>query len=179
MSQLWPQIDMPFSETGLTPDIIINPHAYPSRMTIGMLIESMAAKSGCMDGKFQDATPFQFQGKENALEHFGKELVRHGFNYYGSEPMYSGITGTEFHADIFFGVVYYQRLRHMVKDKYQVRSVGKKDRVTWQPIKGRKRGGGMRLGEMERDALIAHGTSSLLRDRMLNCSDRTCTFYNI
>ncbi|KAF8646384.1 hypothetical protein AX16_007250 [Volvariella volvacea WC 439] len=180
-SQKWPAIDMPFTESGMQPDVIINPHAFPSRMTIGMLVESMAGKAGAMHGLAQDATPFQFSEEDTAVDYFGKQLLASGYNYYGNEPMYSGITGQEFAADIYIGVVYYQRLRHMVLDKFQVRTTGAVDPVTRQPVKGRKRGGGIRFGEMERDALIAHGTSFLLQDRLMNCSDystawvcRTC-----
>ncbi|KAI0340867.1 beta and beta-prime subunits of DNA dependent RNA-polymerase [Trametopsis cervina] len=180
-SQKWPAIDMPFSESGMQPDVIINPHAFPSRMTIGMLVESMAGKSGAMHGLAQDATPFQFSEEDTAVDYFGDQLLAAGYNYYGNEPMYSGITGQEFAADIYLGVVYYQRLRHMVLDKFQVRTTGPVDPVTRQPVKGRKRAGGIRFGEMERDALIAHGTSFLLQDRLMNCSDystawvcRTC-----
>ncbi|KAJ6561460.1 hypothetical protein DFH09DRAFT_1159999 [Mycena vulgaris] len=180
-SQKWPAIDMPFSESGMQPDVIINPHAFPSRMTIGMLVESMAGKAGSMHGLAQDATPFKFTEEDTAIEYFGEQLLAAGYNYYGNEPMYSGITGQEFAADIYIGVVYYQRLRHMVLDKFQVRTTGPVDPVTRQPVKGRKRAGGIRFGEMERDALIAHGTSFLLQDRLMNCSDystawvcRTC-----
>ncbi|KAG6910138.1 hypothetical protein DXG01_012897 [Tephrocybe rancida] len=180
-SQKWPAIDMPFSESGMQPDVIINPHAFPSRMTIGMLVESMAGKAGAMHGLAQDATPFKFSEKDTAIDYFGDQLLAAGYNYYGNEPMYSGITGQEFAADIYLGVVYYQRLRHMVLDKFQVRTTGPVDPITRQPVKGRKRAGGIRFGEMERDALIAHGTSFLLQDRLMNCSDystawvcRTC-----
>jgi len=175
LSQLWPQIDMPFSESGMTPDVIINPHAFPSRMTIGMLVESMAGKSAALHGIFHDATPFRFNEKERAVDYFGEQLTRAGYNYYGNEPMYSGISGQEFHADIYIGVVYYQRLRHMVKDKFQVRSKGKVNALTHQPIKGRAKGGGVRFGEMERDSMIAHGAAFLLNDRLFNCSDRSET----
>ena len=96
-----------------------------------------------------------------------------GYNYYGNERLYSGIDGREFEADIFVGVVYYQRLRHMVSDKFQVRTTGPIDILTHQPVKGRKRAGGIRFGEMERDSLLAHGSSFLLQDRLLNCSDRS------
>jgi DNA-directed RNA polymerase I subunit RPA2 len=99
--------------------------------------------------------------------------MKAGYNYHGNEPMYSGITGEEFQCDIYLGVVYYQRLRHMVNDKYQVRTTGPVVPTTGQPIKGRKKGGGIRVGEMERDALLAHGTAFLLQDRLLNCSDYT------
>ncbi|KII95280.1 hypothetical protein PLICRDRAFT_169948 [Plicaturopsis crispa FD-325 SS-3] len=180
-SQKWPAVDMPFSESGMQPDVIINPHAFPSRMTIGMLVESMAGKAGAMHGLAQDATPFKFSEEDTAISYFGEQLKAAGYNYYGHEPMYSGITGQEFAADIYLGVVYYQRLRHMVLDKFQVRTTGPVDPVTRQPVKGRKRAGGIRFGEMERDALIAHGTSFLLQDRLMNCSDystawvcRTC-----
>ena len=96
-----------------------------------------------------------------------------GYNYYGNERLYSGIDGREFEADIFMGVVYYQQLRHMVSDKFQVRTTGPIDVLTHQPIKGRKCAGGIRFGEMERDSLLAHGSSFLLQDRLLNCSDRS------
>ncbi|GMH52987.1 hypothetical protein TL16_g01352 [Triparma laevis f. inornata] len=174
MSILWPQIDMPFSESGMSPDVIINPHAFPSRMTIGMLIESMAGKSGALHGRFQDATPFQFHetGNKLAVDHFGEQLQTAGYNYYGSEALYSGVTGQVMHADLYIGVVYYQRLRHMVSDKSQVRATGAVNQLTRQPIKGRKKGGGIRLGEMERDALLSHGTAYLLHDRLMMCSDR-------
>lgn len=171
LSQLWPEINMPFAESGLRPDCIINPHAFPSRMTIGMLVESMAGKAGALHGFFQDGTAFQFDEKNTAADYFGQQLVKAGYNYYGNEPMYSGTSGTELHADIYIGVVYYQRLRHMVKDKFQVRSTGKVNKLTMQPVKGRKAGGGIRFGEMERDSLLAHGTSYLLLDRLMNCSD--------
>jgi len=171
MSQLWPSEDMPFSESGMTPDVIINPHAFPSRMTIGMLIECMASKSGCLHGIYQDATPFKFSEKHRAVDYFGEQLLSAGYNYYGNEPMYSGSLGNELRADIYLGVVYYQRLRHMVSDKYQVRSRGPVDALTHQPIKGRKMGGGIRLGEMERDSLLAHGSAFLLHDRLFHCSD--------
>jgi len=140
-------------------------------MTIGMLVESMAGKAGALHGVFQDGTPFRFSEKDRAVDYFGEQLRAAGYNYYGNEPMYSGIHGTEMHADIYIGVVYYQRLRHMVKDKYQVRSTGPVNEVTMQPIKGRKVGGGIRFGEMERDSLLAHGVSFLLNDRLMRSSD--------
>lgn len=174
LSILWPQADMPFSESGISPDVIINPHAFPSRMTIGMLIESMAGKSGALHGMYQDATPFSFHesGDKIAIDHFGEQLQAAGYNYYGSEPLYSGVSGCIMQADLYIGIVYYQRLRHMVSDKSQVRSTGPVNPLTRQPIKGRKRGGGVRLGEMERDSLLSHGAAFLLQDRLLNCSDR-------
>jgi len=174
-SQKWPAADMPFSESGIVPDVIINPHAFPSRMTIGMFVESLAGKSGALHGLAQDSTPWRFADRpgETATEYFGAQLRAAGYNYHGNEPMYSGVAGTEFAADIFVGVVYYQRLRHMVNDKFQVRTTGPVNQMTGQPVKGRSRGGGIRVGEMERDALLAHGTAFLLQDRLLNCSDYT------
>lgn len=171
LSVLWPQEDMPFTESGMTPDIMINPHAFPSRMTIGMLIESMAGKAGAMHGHFQDATPFQFHEQDRVVDHVGHQLKEAGYNYHGSEPLYNGLTGQVMHVDIFIGVVYYQRLRHMVSDKSQVRSTGPVQAVTRQPVKGRKKHGGIRLGEMERDALLSHGVAFCLQDRLMNCSD--------
>lgn len=132
----------------------------------------MAGKSGCLHGLVHDATPFRFNEKNTAIDHFGQLLTAGGYNYYGTERLYSGVDGREMTADIFMGVVHYQRLRHMVSDKWQVRSTGPIDNLTHQPVKGRKRGGGVRFGEMERDALIAHGATFLLQDRLLHCSDK-------
>ncbi|KAI4216823.1 MAG: hypothetical protein LQ351_000772 [Letrouitia transgressa] len=170
-SQKWPAVDMPFSESGIVPDIIINPHAFPSRMTIGMFIESLAGKSGALHGFTQDSSPWQFDETHTAGDYFGEQLLAAGYNFYGNEPMYSGIAGGEFAADIYIGVVFYQRLRHMVNDKFQVRTTGPVQHVTGQPIKGRSKGGGIRVGEMERDSLLAHGCAYLLQDRLMNCSD--------
>lgn len=119
----------------MQPDIIINPHAFPSRMTIGMFVESLAGKAGALHGMAQDSTPFRFDEHHTAADYFGHQLKMAGYNYHGNEPMYSGITGEELHADIYIGLVYYQRLRHMVNDKYQVRTTGKISDLTHQPIK--------------------------------------------
>uniref|UniRef100_A0A8C3AU82 DNA-directed RNA polymerase subunit beta n=1 Tax=Cyclopterus lumpus TaxID=8103 RepID=A0A8C3AU82_CYCLU len=175
LSRLWPTEDMPFTESGMAPDILFNPHGFPSRMTIGMLIESMAGKSGALHGLSHDATPFTFSEESSALDYFGEMLRAGGYNYYGTERLYSGVSGQELEADIFIGVVYYQRLRHMVSDKFQVRTTGARDKVTNQPVGGRNIQGGIRFGEMERDALLAHGSSFLLQDRLFNCSDRSVT----
>jgi DNA-directed RNA polymerase I subunit RPA2 len=174
-SLMWPASDLPFTESGMVPDIMFNPHGFPSRMTIGMLIESMAGKSAALHGVAHDATPFTFNEDQPASEYFGEQLRKSGYNYHGTERMYSGITGEEFDADIFIGVVYYQRLRHMVSDKFQVRTTGPVHNLTHQPIKGRKRAGGIRFGEMERDSLLSHGTSFLLQDRLTHCSDESTT----
>ncbi|CAC5406738.1 DNA-directed RNA polymerase II subunit 2,DNA-directed RNA polymerase I subunit 2,DNA-directed RNA polymerase II subunit RPB2,DNA-directed RNA polymerase II subunit rpb2,DNA-directed RNA polymerase I subunit rpa2,DNA-directed RNA polymerase subunit B,DNA-directed RNA polymerases IV and V subunit 2,DNA-directed RNA polymerase I subunit RPA2,DNA-directed RNA polymerase I subunit RPA135,DNA-directed RNA polymerase subunit 2,DNA-directed RNA polymerase III subunit rpc2,DNA-directed RNA polymerase III subunit RP len=170
-SMLYPVENLPFTESGMVPDIIFNPHGYPSRMTIGMMIESMAGKSAASHGHCYDATPFKYTEDQPPIDYMGKMLNAAGYNYYGTERLYSGVDGRELEADIFIGIVYYQRLRHMVSDKFQVRTTGPIDQVTHQPVKGRKRGGGIRFGEMERDALISHGSAFLLQDRLLNCSD--------
>lgn len=171
-SMLWPAESMPFSESGIQPDVIINPHAFPSRMTIGMFVESLAGKAGALHGLAQDCTPFSFDETNTAGDYFGEQLRAAGYNFFGNEPMYSGITGQPFAADIYLGVVYYQRLRHMVSDKFQVRTTGPVNATTGQPIKGRSKGGGIRVGEMERDSLIAHGCAYLLQDRLMDCSDK-------
>ncbi|KAG2440977.1 hypothetical protein HXX76_003830 [Chlamydomonas incerta] len=175
LSILWPDTDMPFAAaTGIRPDLIINPHAFPSRMTIGMLVESLVSKGGALAGQFVDASPFQRADgveKGNATERWGAYLERQGFSRYGQETMISGVTGCEMPCDIYIGPVYYQRLRHMVSDKFQVRSTGPINAMTRQPIKGRKFGGGIRFGEMERDSLLAHGAAYLLHDRLHACSD--------
>jgi DNA-directed RNA polymerase I subunit RPA2 len=121
---------MPFSESGITPDIIINPNAFPSRMTIGMLIESMAGKAGSLEGVINETEPFRPVQDDDPVKHFGEQLTKHGYNYYGNELMYSGIYGTPMKAEIFIGCVYYQRLRHMVSDKSQARSTGPVDVLT-------------------------------------------------
>ncbi|KPM05263.1 DNA-directed RNA polymerase I subunit RPA2-like protein [Sarcoptes scabiei] len=172
-SFLWPQENMPFTESGIIPDILFNPHGFPSRMTIGQMIETLAGKSASMHGLVHDCTPFTFSENDLASDYYGKLLESCGFNYYGTEKMFSGVDGRELEAQIFIGVVYYIRLRHMVGDKYQVRSTGPIDQITHQPVKGRKRAGGIRFGEMERDSLLAHGTTFLLQDRLFNNSDKT------
>ena len=171
LSILYPTADMPFSDSGMQPDVIINPHAFPSRMTIGMLIESMAGKSGALNGRHQDGTPFRFDENNTAVDYFGQQLVAGGYSYAGTETIYSGISGQEMSAHIFIGLVYYQRLRHMVSDKSQVRSTGPINAITRQPIKGRKVHGGIRFGEMERDSLLGHGVSYMLHDRLMTSSD--------
>jgi DNA-directed RNA polymerase I subunit RPA2 len=120
-SQKYPAEDLPFTESGLIPDIIFNPHGFPSRMTIAMMIETMAGKSAALHGLVHDATPFVFTEENTAIDHFGELLSKAGYSYYGTERLYSGVDGRELKANIFFGVVHYQRLRHMVSDKWQVR----------------------------------------------------------
>lgn len=171
MSAAWPSEDMPFTETGMTPDILFNPNGFPSRMTIGMMVEVMSGKSGALHGRFNDSTPFRFDEKNTAVDFFAEQLSKAGYEYNGNETLYSGYSGEPLEVRIFTGIVHYQRLRHMVSDKFQVRTTGSVHPLFRQPIKGRKRGGAIRFGEMERDGLLAHGAAFLLRDRLSIASD--------
>lgn len=161
------QEDMPFTDLGICPDIIMNPHGFPSRMTVGKLIELMAGKAGVLEGHFGYGTAFGGDKVEDVCS----ALVEHGFNYSGKEFVTSGITGEPLTAYIFFGPVYYQKLKHMVLDKMHARAKGPRAVLTRQPTEGRSRDGGLRLGEMERDCLIAYGASMLLLERLMISSD--------
>lgn len=165
------QEDLPFSDSGLSPDIIMNPHGFPSRMTVGKLLECLTGKASIVHGRpdygFGDAF------RSHPLEEMSQVLVDHGFSWEGKDYFTSGITGEPLEAYVFNGPIYYQRLKHMVQDKMHSRSRGPRAILTRQPTEGRSRDGGLRLGEMERDCLIAYGASQLLLERLMISSDGT------
>lgn len=182
-------VDMPVSEEGIVPDIIVNPHAIPSRMTIGQLMECLMGKLCAIEGKQGDATPF----RDVSIEHIGECLEKHGFDKLGRETLHNGMTGEPLPSKIFIGPTYYQRLKHMVLDKQHSRSRGPVQILTRQPVEGRAREGGLRFGEMERDCIIryyahahhviphtpitlstsfgSHGAANVLSERLFEQSD--------
>ncbi|KAI5310524.1 DNA-directed RNA polymerase III core subunit ret1 [Ascosphaera atra] len=162
------QADMPFTDEGICPDIIMNPHGFPSRMTVGKMLELLTGKAGVLAGKFGYGTPFGGTPVEEASQ----TLIDHGFSYDGKNYMTSGITGEALPFYVFTGPIYYQKLKHMVQDKMHSRARGPRAILTRQPTEGRSRDGGLRLGEMERDCLIAYGTSQLLLERLMISSDQ-------
>lgn len=164
-----PNVDMPCTKDGITPDIIINPHAFPSRMTIGQLLECVLAKTAVLEGHMVDATPFNemdFSSIYNLLE------SQYGLDKHGNEIMYNGRTGDQIHTEIFIGPTYYQRLKHMVGDKMNYRLTGPRTLTTRQPTQGRGNNGGLRIGEMERDTILSHGMSGFLKESLMERSDQ-------
>ena len=168
VGQLIPEENMPFTERGLRPDIVFNPHGLPTRMTIGQLIEAMSNKLGIQLGTFVDATPFTVS---NRIADLKTEMTLRGFEPHGHEILYNGETGEMMEADIFMGPIYYQRLKHMVEDKINYRATGPKTLLTHQPLHGRAKGGGLAIGEMERDGMVAHGMSKFLHESFMDRSD--------
>jgi len=186
--------DLPFTKQGITPDIIMNPHAIPSRMTIGHLIECLASKEAVLSGNMSTSIPFSLNNRDyhrdedgnSTVESIAESLRLLNYDPYGEEILYNPLTGRKMQAKIFIGPTFYQKLRHMVSDKCHARSHGKNEILTRQPVEGRARNGGLRFGEMERDAVLAHGAMDFLRDRLYHNSDPfkvpvcgTCRLYAI
>lgn len=167
-----PQVDMPFNEFGHPPDLIMNPHGFPSRMTVGKLIELVVGKGGVYEGRQAYASAFGEEfGSTDTPDVASEILIRNGMNYMGKDVFYSGTSGEPLDAYIFSGPVFYQKLKHMVLDKMHARARGPRAVLTRQPTEGRSRDGGLRLGEMERDCLIAYGASNLIMERLMHSSD--------
>ena len=160
-----PEQDMPYTKDGIRPDLIINPHALPSRMTIGQIVESLFGVVCASYGAFGDCTAFQVKGSNFST--YGPLLVKQGFNSTGNQVMYNGMTGEQLNADIYIGPTYYMRLKHMVKDKINYRARGPNTALTRQPVQGRANDGGLRIGEMERDGVLAHGMSYFLNESFM------------
>ena len=160
-----PEEDMPFTADGIRPDLIINPHALPSRMTIGQIVESLFGKVCTSYGAFGDCTAFQVKGSNYST--YAPLLIKAGFNSSGNQVLYNGMTGEQLQADIYMGPTYYMRLKHMVKDKINYRARGPNEALTKQPVGGRANDGGLRIGEMERDGVLAHGMSYFLNESFL------------
>ena len=163
-----PEENMPYTKDGVRPDIIINPHAIPSRMTIGHLVECIFAKLCCIEGVLGDASVFIPIEQETIYS----GLKDNNFNKYGNEILYNGYTGQQIETEIFIGPTYYFRLKHMVAEKINSRGVGKVMGLTRQPTEGRRKGGGLRIGEMERDTVLSHGISNFIKESMMERSDK-------
>jgi len=165
-----PERDMPFTRDGVRPDMIINPHAIPSRMTIGHLVECIVGKASSIYGGFTDCTAFNNKGSK--IKVFGEMLSNVGYHSSGNELLYNGMTGEQIESEIFIGPNYYMRLKHMVKDKVNYRARGPNTQLTRQPVSGRANDGGLRIGEMERDVVISHGASEFLRESLMERADK-------
>ncbi|EOA12810.1 hypothetical protein CARUB_v10025768mg [Capsella rubella] len=166
------QEDFPFSELGICPDLIMNPHGFPSRMTVGKMIELLGSKAGVSCGRFHYGSAFgERGGHADKVETISATLVNKGFSYSGKDLLYSGISGEPLQAYIFMGPIYYQKLKHMVLDKMHARGSGPRVMMTRQPTEGKSKNGGLRVGEMERDCLIAYGASMLIYERLMVSSD--------
>ena len=170
IGKIVPEVDMPFTKSGLKPDLIINPHAIPSRMTIGQLVESIMSKLGIDLGYFMDSTPFTTESFK--IQQIQEHLVNNGMHSSGNEYLYNGMTGEMIEHSIFMGPTYYMRLKHMVKDKINYRGRGPRTLLTRQTNHGRANDGGLRIGEMERDGVIAHGCSYFLKESLMERGDK-------
>ena len=171
-----PHSDMPVSKDGIVPDIIINPHCIPSRMTIAQLMECLLGKVCVSKGLYGDGTPFT----NMKIKDLEKILNEYGFDKHGNEVLYNGQTGEQLSTNIYMGPTFYQRLKHMVNDKIHSRSTGPRVSLTRQPAEGRSRDGGLRFGEMERDCMLSYGASNFLKEVLLDKSDNykiiTCKY---
>ena len=165
-----PECDMPFTKDGIRPDLIINPHAIPTRMTIGQLVECITGKACSVYGAFGDCTAFNNKGSKIGV--YGELLSNAGFHSSGNEILYNGMTGEQIETEIFMGPTYYMRLKHMVKDKINYRATGPRTALTRQPVSGRANDGGLRIGEMERDVVISHGATNFLKESMMDRGDK-------
>ena len=165
IGMILPECDMPCTEDGIRPDIIVNPHAMPSRMTIGHLVETLTSKTACIYGGFGDCTAFTNKGPKH--KEYGEMLTNQGFHSTGNQILYNGMTGEQLETEIYFGPTYYLRLKHMPKDKINYRARGPRTALTRQTVQGRANNGGLRIGEMDRDCLIAHGLSAFIKESMM------------